>query len=68
MTELHPSTKDELSRASYRLWKEEENGNTSPIFQVIQKAIEMAKDGITFDNYCDTLAAIALEIAYDLDD
>jgi len=68
MTELHQATKDELSRAVYRLNREQENGNFSPIFLVIEKAIEMAKKGMSFDSPSDTLAAIALEIAYDLDD
>ena len=62
MTELHPETKSDLSRALYRLSREEENGNFSPIFSVIERAIELAKQGINFNDYSDVLLAIETEL------
>lgn len=62
MTELHQDTKSDLSRAIYRLWREEENGNYSPIFSVIERAIELAKQGLSFNNYSEVLAAIEAEL------
>jgi hypothetical protein len=62
MTELHQDTKSDLSRAIYRLWREEENGNSSPIFSVIERAIELAKQGLNFNNYSEVLAAIEAEL------
>jgi hypothetical protein len=62
MTELNQATKDDLGRAIYRLYREQENGNFSPIFTVIERAIEFAKQGLNFDNYSDVLAAIQTEL------
>jgi hypothetical protein len=59
---IHQETKSELEKAVYRLWKEKENGNFNPAFEVIEKAIELVKKGLDFNSFSDVLSQIESDL------